>query len=67
MITLVLLLNWSPLEVQEIPLYYDVHDFWDFFHVYVFLQILQSYYVFCIYNFILHISFGISSIMSVNI
>ena len=42
----------SPLEFQEIPLYYDVNDFLDFFHVYMFIQIVQSYYIFCIYNFI---------------
>ena len=43
----------SPLEVQEIPPHHDVYDFGDFFHVYMFLQILQGYYIFCFYHFIL--------------
>ena len=59
----------SPLEVQEIPLHYDVpvYDFWDFFHVYMFLQILQSYYIFCIYNFILFCIYLLAFLQSIKV
>ena len=59
----------SPLEVQEIPLHYDVpvYDFWDFFHVYMFLQILQSYYIFCIYNFILFCIYLLTFLQSIKV